>query len=689
MSSEGDTKIVKTVCFMCHNSCGIDAHVKNGKLVRVTAMKEHPFNRLCVKAKGIPEWLYSEERILSPLRKVDGTWQKVTWDEAFGVIGDKLASIRENYGAKALVIHLGEPLIGTEVSRVASRFCTLYGTPNHTSGASLCFAARAIGHGLSFNNRMSALLPSYRNTRCIVVWGFNPEQANVGQAAEISLARRKGAKLIVVDPRVIPLVKKADIYAQIRPGTDLALVLGLLNVVIAEGLYDEAFVRDWTAGFDRLREHVKGYSPEVVEQVTWVPAETIRKLARMYATDKPAVIAQGVPLDHNRNGVQTSRAISILIIITGNLDVQGGNIYNSPLRQTSLRIKGRVATGDAIGARYPVFNRFTGQTTAMPLPDAVINGEPYPVKAVIVQASNPLLTWPNTNKVRQAFSKLELLVVADLFMTETAKLADIFLPAATFLERKTLKDYAFEGLPLILMTNRVVEPLGDCLEDWRIWSELGKRMGYADYFPWQSTEELLDHLLEPSGVTVNQLAQNPEGILYSEPSRQQKYKEDGLNTPSGKVELFSPTMADYGYDPLPTFTEPESTISQPRLVDKYPFILISGTRVSAFTHSQHRNIARLRRLVPEPLAEINTDSAKKLGIDSGDEVTIASPRGSITLRAKLTEDIHPKVVSIQHGWAEANANILIDEAGDPISGFPAFKSTPCRVMKVELWSGKS
>ena len=645
MSSEGDTKIVKTVCFMCHNSCGIDAHVKNGKLVRVTAMKEHPFNRLCVKAKGIPEWLYSEERILSPLRKVDGTWQKVTWDEAFGVIGDKLASIRENYGAKALVIHLGEPLIGTEVSRVASRFCTLYGTPNHTSGASLCFAARAIGHGLSFNNRMSALLPSYRNTRCIVVWGFNPEQANVGQAAEISLARRKGAKLIVVDPRVIPLVKKADIYAQIRPGTDLALVLGLLNVVIAEGLYDEAFVRDWTAGFDRLREHVKGYSPEVVEQVTWVPAETIRKLARMYATDKPAVIAQGVPLDHNRNGVQTSRAISILIIITGNLDVQGGNIYNSPLRQTSLRIKGRVATGDAIGARYPVFNRFTGQTTAMPLPDAVINGEPYPVKAVIVQASNPLLTWPNTNKVRQAFSKLELLVVADLFMTETAKLADIFLPAATFLERKTLKDYAFEGLPLILM------------------------------------------------VTVNQLAQNPEGILYSEPSRQQKYKEDGLNTPSGKVELFSPTMADYGYDPLPTFTEPESTISQPRLVDKYPFILISGTRVSAFTHSQHRNIARLRRLVPEPLAEINTDSAKKLGIDSGDEVTIASPRGSITLRAKLTEDIHPKVVSIQHGWAEANANILIDEAGDPISGFPAFKrSEPliytrcCYVSASSCWA---
>lgn len=681
MSREGNTQIVKSACFMCHISCGIDAHVKDGRLVRVTPMNEHLFNRLCVKAQGMPQWLYSKERILSPLRKVNGTWQKVSWDEALDIIGDKLANIRENYGAKALVIHLSEPLINTHVGRVAARFCTLYGTPNHTSGASLCFAAKGMGHGLSFSNQMAALYPSYDDTRCVIVWGFNPHEANVRQAAKISSARSQGAKLIVVDPRVIPLAKQADIYAQVKPGTDLALALGLLNVIVDEGLYDEAFVRDWTVGFDKLKEHVKGYSPEVVEQITWVPAEKIREAARIYATSKPAVIAQGVSIDHSLNGVQTSRAISILIAITGNLDVSGGNVHFPVLKLTGLRIRGRIKTSDAIGAQYPIFSRFVGQTTTMPLADALLNGTPYPVKALIVQAGNPLLTWPNTKKIKQAFSKLDLLVVADLFMTETAKLADIFLPITSFLERKTLKDYNFEGVPLISLVKKVIEPLGDCLDDWQIWAELGKKMGYAEYFPWQSSEELFAYLLEPSGITLDQLEQNPAGILYDEIS--QKYKEEGFHTPSGKVEIFSPTMEECGYDPLPTFTQSENPTSQPYPANEYPFILTSGPRTAAFTHSQHRHVARLRRLVPEPLAEINSDSAQKLGIKDGDQVIIASLKGSIKLQAKLSGDIHPTVVSIQHGWNEANANILTDDTGDPISAYPSFKSIPCQVMKAE------
>jgi anaerobic selenocysteine-containing dehydrogenase len=680
MSRGGDTKIVKSACFMCHISCGIDAHVKDGRLVRVTPMKGHLFNRLCVKAQGMPQWLYSPERILSPLRKVNGAWQKVSWDEAFDIIGDKLAGIKESYGAKALVIHTSEPLINTHVGRVAARFCTLYGTPNQTSGASFCFAAKSMGHGLSFSKQMAALYPNYDGTRCIVAWGFNPDESNVRQAAAISLARRRGAKLIVVDPRVIPLAREADVYAQVKPGTDLALALGLLNVIITEGLYDEVFVRDWTTGFDQLREHVKSYSPEVVEQITWVPAKIIREFARLYASSKPAVIAQGVSLDHSLNGVQTSRAISILMAITGNLDVLGGNVYFPVMTQTSLRIRGRIVASDAIGARYPVFSRFVGQTTAMTLADAIISGEPYPVKALIVQAGNPLLTWPNSSKVREAFGKLELLVVSDLFMTETAKLAHLFLPVNTFLERRTLKDYNFEGVPLIALAGKVVEPAGDCLDDWQVWAELGKRMGYADYFPWQSTDELLEHLLEPSGITLSQLEQNPGGMLYLPPGRQQKYKEEGFGTPSGKFEIFSPTLEEYGYEPLPTFSEPES-IPGEYLAEEHSFILVSGPRVSAFSHSQHRNVPRLRRLAPEPLVEIHAGSAKRLGIDNGDYVTLTSPKGSIKLRAELTGDIHPRVVSIQHGWNEANANILTDDAGDPISGYPAFKSVPCRVLK--------
>jgi anaerobic selenocysteine-containing dehydrogenase len=528
---------------------------------------------------------------------------------------------------------------------------------------------------LSISRRMFPLSPSFKNTRCVVVWGHNPQQSGIGEEADTLSVQRRGAKLIVVDPRVTPLAKKADLYIQVKPGTDCALALGLLNVIITEELYDADFVSRWTFGFDKLKEHVRKYSPEVVEGITWVPAGKIRQFARMYATSKPATISQGVSLDHCTNGVQNSRAISILIAITGNLDILGGNIYNSPLKQARVRVKGRVSVNEVIGANYPIFNKFTGETTAMPVTEAILTGKPYPVKALIVQAANPVLTWPDSHKVRQALEKLDLLVVSDLFLTETAELADFFLPATAFLERKIIRDYPSEGLAMV--SNKVVEPPADCLEDWQLWSELGGKMGYADYFPWRSADELFDYLLEPSGITLEQMEQSPDGMLHRQLDRQRKYEQEGWATPSGKVEIFSPTMADYGYDPLPTFTPLQENPSE-----RYPFILITGTRTIAFTHSQHRHIARLRKLVPQPLVEINPEPAKRLGIADGEPVVVESPKGSITLQARITSDIHPQVLSLQHGWNEANANILTDfEPYDPISGYPAFKTVLCQVRK--------
>jgi len=672
-----NSRVVKGVCRLCLSCCGIDAHVEGGRLVKVSAMKEHPVNKLCVKARAIPDWIYSPKRLTHPLRKVKGAWQEVSWEEALDVIADKLSAIKERYGAKALVVHLGEPLVGSEVPRIAIRFCSLYGTPNYTSGSSLCFAAKGIGHGLSISRRMFPLTPSYQNPGCIVVWGRNPQQSKIGEQANIVSAQKRGSKLIVVDPRATPLAKRADLHIQVRPGTDCALALGLLNVIITEELYDKAFVERWTSGFDKLAEHVKKYSPETVAEITWVPADKIKEFARMYAASKPAAVTQGVSLDHCVNGVQTSRAISLLIAVTGNLDVTGGDTYDFPLKQASLRVKGIVALDEVIGARYPIFNKFVSETSAMPVAEAIISGQPYPVKALIVQACNPALTWPDSAKVRQAFEQLELLVVSDLFLTETAELADIFLPAVAFPERRILIDYASKGVPLISLSQKAVEPPPDCLEDWQLWAELGRKMGYADYFPWQSADEFFSHLLEPSGVTLEQLIQNPGGIIYAQPDRRRKYEQEGFDTPSGKVELFSPTLAEHGYDPLPTFTPPPPTSKD------YPFTLITGTRIIAFTHSQFRDIARLRKLTPQPLVEINPQSAKKLGIADGDKVIVESPKGKITLKAKITPDIHPQVLSLPHGWAEANANILTDnEPHDPISGYPALKTTPCRVRKI-------
>lgn len=676
MSPKSSPRVVKSICRMCMGFCGIDAHVANGKLVKATPMKEHPVNRLCVKATAMADWLYSPERITHPMKKVNGAWREVSWDEALGIVTGKLAGIKEKYGAKALVVHTGQPLIGTEVPRIAIRFCSLYGTPNYTSGASLCFAAKGIGHGLSLSNRMFPLSPSYEETGCIVVWGRNPQQSKIDEQASILSARRRGAKLIVVDPRATPLARRADLHIQVKPGTDCALALGLLNVIIGEELYDRDFVEHWTLGFDKLKEHVKKYTPEVAAGITGVPAPKIKRFARMYANTKPATITQGVSIDHCTNGVQNSRAIAALIAVTGNLDVPGGNTYNSPLGQNSLRVKGIVAVDEAIGADYPIFNKFVSETTAMPVADAIITGKPYPVKALIVQAANPALTWPDSSKVRQALESLDLLVVSDLFMTETAKLADIFLPAAAFLERKFTSDYATKGIPLIALSQKALEPPPDCMEDWQLWAELGRKMGYNDYFPWRNADELFSYLLEPSGVSLEQLERSPGGILYRQLDRQRKYEEEGLGTPSGKVELFSPILADYGYAPLPTFTPPPEDPS-------YPFTLITGTRTIAFSHSQYRNLARLRRLMPEPLVEVNPKPAKKLGIADGEPVVLESPRGSITLQAKVTTEVPPDVLSIQHGWEEANANLLTaSDPHDPISGYPGLKTTPCRVRKI-------
>ncbi len=676
MPPKNSSRVVKSICRMCSSCCGMDAHVDNGRLVKVTPMREHPVNRLCVKATAMAEWLYSPERITHPMRKVNGEWREVSWDEALDIIADKLVEIRERYGAKAVEVHLGEPTVGTELSGVAARFCSLFRTPNFTSGSSLCFVARAIGHGLSISSRRLPLMPSYENTRCAVVWGHNPQQSKIGEEVDIRAARKRGAKLIVVDPRTTPLAKRADLHIRVKPGTDCALALGLLNVIIGEKLYDKEFVERWTLGFDKLAEHVKAYPPEAVAKITSVPAAQIRQFARMYAAARPATISQDVALDHCVNGVQNSRAISILVAVTGNLDVTGGNVYNPSLVQASTRIKGRVSVDEAIGARYPIFGKFAGQTTAMPVAEAIITSQPYPVKAIIVQACNPALTWPDSKKVRRALEKLDLLVVSDLFMTETARLADIFLPAAAFLERKILTDYTSKGLPLVAVSDKVVEPPGECLEDWRLWAELGRKVGYSDYFPWQSADELFRYLLEPSGVSLEQLEKNPGGIMYHRLDRQRKYEQEGFSTPSGKVEIFSPTLADYGYDPLPTFTPPPEDPA-------YPFTLITGTRTIAFTHSGFRQLARLRKLVPGPLVEINPESAEKLGITDGEPVLLESPKGSLTLKARVTDEVPPGVLSIQHGWEEANANLLTAfDPPDPISGYPAFKTVLCRVRKI-------
>ena len=679
-----EVKVVRTVCNICGTGCGLNVHVQGGKIVNVEAMDEHPFRRAaksCRRFQSIIDWVYSKDRITSPMRRMNGQWTEISWDEALEFISVKLKDIKESYGAKSLVVNSGYCTL-PPVAELCSRFCDAYGSPNYTSARSFCFGARTLGHSLTLDHDGATIGPNFRGTQCVVVWGANLPYSGVLPAAAASRAKEQGAKLIVIDPRVIPLAKRADIYAQIRPGTDCALVLGLLNVIISEKLYDKTFVEQWTEGFDKLAEHVKQYPPEKVEQTTWVPAETIRGIARMYATSKPACIWQGISLDHCTNGVQTSRAIAVMVTICGNFDTPGGSTYNRALSRVPLRIEGKISLEEAIGAEYPLFTRIQGQSTATPVPEAILTGRPYPVKALIIQSCNAMLTWPNANKLRKALEQLELLVVIDIFMTETAKQAHIVLPGASFLEATALKDYGMTSIPLIVLANKAIEPIGNSWPDFKIWIELALRMGYEEYFPWKTGDELHSASLEPTGIDIEQLRQNPMGNFYR-PRGEREYLKEGFNTPSGKVEIYSKIMEQYGYDPLPTFQEPkEGLLSRPELAKEYPLTLITGARSNMYAHSQLHNIPRLRKLEPEPIVEIHASTAKGLGIADGDSVAVKSLRGDIQLKAKVTEDIHPQVVSIPHGWDEANANVLTDDMErDPISGYPGFKSVLCRVAK--------
>jgi len=624
---------------------------------------------------------YSNERITHPMRRINDTWKEISWDDAFDFVGERLEGIKEQAGAQALAFHLGVPFIGTTGQKLARRFADIYGSPNYTSGSSLCYYSRTIGNSLTFDYGIVNALPSFRGTKCIVVWGANPKESSILQYGVIRVLKGKGVKLIVIDPRKTELAQDADIYAQIRPGTDVVLALSLINVIIEENLYDETFVQEWTTGFDKLVERSREYPPEKAEGLTWVPAAKIREIASAYANHTPSCILAGISPDHSSNGVQANRALAILMSITGNIDKQGGNMWAQKPSLGELRLREKAAPDEeGVGQKYPLFNKFSTEQTMMSVFDALLTEKPYPIKALIVQGSNPMLTFPDSNRISNALKNSDLLVVIDLFMTDTARLADIVLPASFALEYEELKDYSELGVPLLAMGDKAIDPVGQSLPDWMIWAKLGRKMGYQEFFPWKTSEELINSLLEPADSSMNKLKEEGETIfLHPKP---EKYLKDGFNTPSGKVEIYSNTMEQHGYDPLPTYVEPFESPMNAELKEKYPLMLITGARSMAFTHSQHRNIPSMLKRNPEPLAEINTATAANLGITEGSVVNVESPRGSIQIKAKVTDIIHPDVISVPHGWSQANVNLLTafePTFRDRVSAYPPFRVGLCRV----------
>ena len=665
----------------------MDVLVENGRITKVRGLRDHPLNkgRLCPKGAKAIELVYHPDRLKHPLKKVDGHWERVTWGEALTEIAAQLKSLREKFGPESLSIFSGS--IGVEnleMMELAQRFKGAFGSPNFISVEGICYRMRIRARQMTFGKYPVEEM----NTKLYVLWGHNPEQSDFPLLLSIQENLKKGSKLVVIDPRKISLAKKAEMYLSIRPGTDGALALALMHVIIEENLYDKDFIERWTHGFDKLVSHIEPYTPEWAEKITWIRAENIRSLARLYATAESASIFQGTNTqDQTANGTQNSRAFAILQTITGNINNPGGWVVGPRLSIIGLGIP---TERIPIGAKdYTLFYDFWGRKSpfgqVVCFPDSV----PNIVKALIVTGGNPAVSLPDSNAFRQALQKLDLLVVHDLFMTETAELAHYVLPACTHLEKNGLA-YSYNvchGIPYLMLRKKAIEPLHESWSEFRFWKGLANKMGFAELFPWETDEEVVELELKSTGLSYKELKEEKVAGAYYGMKKygMEEYERKGFSTPSRKIEIYSETFEKAGFDPLPTYREPDqSPMSGSEFYKKYPLILTTGARILYYTHGQHRNIKALKQKIPEPFAEIHPKIATQYGIKDGDPVVVESNRGMIKVKARVTQDIVEGVVSIPHGWPrEANVNLLTDvHCREPIMGYPQMKSQLCSIRKV-------
>jgi len=677
-------------CYMCDMYCPTKIHVKNGKAVKIE-MLDKKIVDLCPRWKAQLEFVYNPERILTPLKRVrergESNFKRISWNEALDTISETLLDIKDQYGAKATVFYIAYT---KEPRPYFRRLTYLYGSPNYCTETSSCFSAGWLAASLNFGEDYGYFLSDSRfispETKSKIIWSSSVRQSSPHFWKDYLDAIKRGLKLIVVDPRETRIGSMADIHLQLRPGTDGALALGLMNVMFEEELYDKEFVQKWTLGFEDLEEYVKQYTPEYVEEITRVPSTKIKKAAILFGSNTPGKIhtSPGATI-HHYNGVQNTRAIFLLSALTGSLEVPGGNRKNADRPPTNdISLKSQFdEMGPGLGSnRFPVFTSMFKEMQSNALVEQINTSNPYPIKALIGAGLN-IQFFPHQKNLVRTIKKLDLIVDIDYFHTPATRISDIVLPISSWLERHIL---ILKPGGHIKLVEPAIEPVGETWPEWKIYAELAKRLGFGNQFWDGDIEKCFNEILEPSGVTVSQLRETPEGIPFKVPRRTNKfYEENGFQTSSGKVEIKSSILAKHGYNPLPVYREPmESPVNSPKLFIEYPLVLSTGARTINYTHSQHRNIKSLRRMMPDPLLEINPEDATPRQIRDGDMVWVTSPRGAVKLKVKVTNKILRGVVQMPHHWPdEANANILCDDQYlDPISGFPAFKSQLCQVKKV-------
>lgn len=684
------TELIKSACGFCSAACGVQVTLEDGQVIKIEGDPESPPNRgaLCIIGDAALEFLYHPDRLKYPLKRVgergEGKWQQISWDDALTTTAETFNRIKRESGPEA--VFMGHGSAKSFIDTHLVRFANAFRTPNVVTADHICHVPRMLAAEYTLG-----FFPGYfagsewGQPACIVSWGANKQNTRFYTHNNFVNAAKKGAKLIVIDSLRTELAKMADVWLQPRPGTDLALALGMINVIINEKLYDQEFVANWTVGFDRLKTQIQQYPPEKVAEITWIPADQIQKAARLYATTRPGHIEQGNAFDQTINSFQFGRAITMLQALTGNIGLGGGE---KELPSSGLRYGDLEASGCGIMGRwseeFELRNNLTRDQRqrrlgaefikipdfryALPqaLPPAILEGKPYPVRAGFIQAVNPLVSWTGIKEVYQAFKKLDFLAVSDFFMSTTAQLADIVFPVATYLE--------FDGIQMspnspLSQAQRKVAQVGECRSDHEILMGLMQKMGLGKY-TWNSLNEFWDFVVKPAGFTYKEFREKGRFPGTDKPAIK-KYERSGFNTPSGKVELYSSQLEKWGVDPLPVYSEyPETPFGTPNLVQEYPLIFTYG-KIAVYRHSTGRQIPSLRKAHPEPITLIHPETASKLGIKDGDLVYIESKHGKIKQKASISTDVDPRVVFVDPcwwfpenkqaelgNWTEANYNML-------------------------------
>ena len=675
MARKAGATVTPTLCAMCGPTmgCGIYAFTKEGRFTKVAGMKESPVNKgtLCPKAHAAPQWVYSKDRLIHPLKRIgkkgEGKFENIGWDEAVAFIAETLKRQKDEFGPESLAVLSPAFRSYNDYFR---RLLGVHGSPNY-GHSGICAMQRAFAFTYTFADWPGV---DIEKSDMIIYWGRQPIYSAPAMEGAKSLIRAKerGAKIIAVKPSVEPDVGMADVWVPIRPGTDAALALAMLYVVVNEDLIDKEFVDRWCYGYEQLKAHVQKYPPSWAEGITGIPVEQIVDLAKTYAKTERACIDLGNGVEHTPSSSDTIRAVAILIAITGHLDRPGGNILGGRFGDPSTMPMPKSATfpgpytqemiDKLVRPEFPkVFQPFLEGLTSTyyGIFDNILTGEPYSVRAVIAPGTQPSVSTRGSKNVVEALKKLEFYVVADVTRTADMAYADVVIPLATPYET----DHPFEARGAWIMARRkVIEPLGDFKSMYQFVLDLAVEMGYGKDFWNGSMVDSMNDQLQPFKMTIDELMTHPTGIIYDVlPKSYEKYERfftrrsprlSGAHfLPHGKVEIYNTSFEESGFNPLPEWREPpESVTGTPALLGKYPLIFSDYHTSKCYSASWQRNIPFLREIDPYPVLHIHPDTASERGIEHGDWVIVESPHGWMKVKAEIYPGIRPDTVMMLHGW---------------------------------------